>query len=235
MEPREENTQQQEQHREVVEAITPYKLKTHQKIYLPFKRLIAIFGSIMGIIVCTALLWWWVLPINAIVTKGHPFFNRHRIGKDGKAFVIFKFRTMKNNTDPHMSSTGNNMASQVTGFGKFLRATSIDETVQLFNIFVGQMSFIGPRPLIDVNPEDVLTINKRKENGSICLKPGLSGYAQIHNRAELDPVVKAEYDFKYLQKMSFCYSLFCCIPFNNRMFKEDSSFNILNFTKHFCG
>ena len=187
------------------QEITPYQLRTSQKIYLPFKRLISIFGSILGIIVCTALLWWWVLPINLIVTKGHPFFNRHRIGKDGKPFVIFKFRTMKNDTDPHMSSTGNDVSSQITGFGKFLRMTSIDETVQLFNIFIGQMSFIGPRPLIDVNPEDVITINKRKENGSICLKPGLSGYAQIHQRAELDPVVKAEYDRMYLERFSLWY------------------------------
>ena len=187
------------------QEITPYQLRTSQKIYLPFKRLISIFGSILGIIVCTALLWWWVLPINLIVTKGHPFFNRHRIGKDGKPFVIFKFRTMKLDTDPHMSSTGNDVSNQITGFGKFLRATSIDETVQLFNIFIGQMSFIGPRPLIDVNPEDVITINKRKENGSICPKPGLSGYAQIHKRGELDLVVKAEYDRKYLERFSLWY------------------------------
>lgn len=183
----------------------PYQLRTSQKIYLPFKRAIGIFGSIIGIIMCFALLWWWVIPINAIVTQGHPFFNRHRIGKNGKAFICLKLRTMRLDTDPHLSSTGNDVSSQITGFGKFLRMTSIDETVQLFNIFVGQMSFIGPRPLIDINPEDVLTINKRKENGSICLKPGLSGYAQIHQRAELDPVVKAEYDRKYLERMSLWY------------------------------
>ncbi len=182
-----------------------YELRTSQKIYLPFKRLIAIIGSIIGIIVCTALIWWWVLPINLIVTKGHPFFNRHRIGKNGKPFICFKFRTMKLDTDPHLSSTGSDVSSHITGFGKFLRMTSIDETVQLFNIFIGQMSFIGPRPLIDVNHEDVLTINKRKENGSICLKPGLSGYAQIHKRAELDPVVKAEYDVEYMRRMSFWF------------------------------
>ena len=185
--------------------VIPYKLKTHQKIYLPFKRLIAIVGSIIGILVCFALLWWWAIPINAIVTKGHPFFNRHRIGKNGKAFICLKLRTMRLDTDPHLSSTGNDVSGHITGFGKFLRVTSIDETVQLFNILAGQMAFIGPRPLIDVNPEDVLTINKRKENGSICLKPGLSGYAQIHLRAELDPIEKAEYDFKYLQKMSFWF------------------------------
>ena len=189
------------------EHLEPYTLRTSQKIYLPFKRIISIFGSILGILFCTALIWWWVLPINLIVTKGHPFFNRHRIGKDGKPFVCFKFRTMKLETDPHLSSTGNDVSGNITGFGKFLRVTSIDETVQLFNIFIGQMAFIGPRPLIDVNPEDVTTVNRRKENGSICLKPGLSGYAQIHKRGELDPIVKANYDRLYLERFSLWYDI----------------------------
>ena len=179
-------------------------MKTHQKIYLPFKRIIGIFGSVIGVIFCFALLWWWVIPVNAIVTKGHPFFARHRIGKDGKAFRCLKFRSMRVDADPHMTSRDDKMVEQITGFGKFLRATSIDETPQLLNIFVGQMAFIGPRPLIDVN-EDVITINKRKENGAICLRPGLSGYAQIHKRGELDPLLKAEYDYIYLLKFSLWF------------------------------
>ncbi len=182
-------------------------MRTSQKIYLPFKRLIGILGSIIGIIVCFALLWWWVLPVNAIVTKGHPFFNRHRIGRNGKAFICLKFRTMKLDADPHMSSQDKGVQEHVTGFGKFLRVTSIDETLQLFNIFVGQMAFIGPRPLIDVNDYDVITINLRKENGSIALRPGLSGYAQIHKRGELDPETKAMYDKIYLDHFSLWWDI----------------------------
>lgn len=182
-------------------------MRLSQKIYLPFKRLIGLFGSVAGIIVCAVLLWWWVIPVNAITTKGHPFFVRHRIGKGGKAFKFIKLRSMRLDADPHMSSTGGQAQSQVTRFGKFLRMTSIDETPQLINIFLGQMAFIGPRPLIDVNPEDAITINKRKENGSICLRPGLSGYAQIHSRAELDPLEKAKYDYIYYQKFSFWFDV----------------------------
>jgi len=181
-------------------------MKTSQKIYLPFKRLIGIFGSLVGILVCFVFLWWWVIPVNAIVTKGHPFFARHRIGKNGKAFRCLKFRSMRNDTNPHMTSRQEDISKNLTGFGKFLRATSIDETLQLFNIFIGQMAFIGPRPLIDVS-EDVVTINKRKENGSIVLRPGLSGYAQIHNRAELDPITKAEYDYIYFQHFSLWWDI----------------------------
>ena len=176
-------------------------MRISQKIYLPFKRFIGLFGSIIGIVVCFVLLWWWVIPVNAIVTKGHPFFARHRIGKNGKAFRCLKFRSMKLTANPHMTSRDKEVASSMTGFGKFIRRTSIDETLQLFNIFVGQMAFIGPRPLIDVS-EDVVTINKRKENGSIILRPGISGYAQIHKRGDLDPEMKAMYDGIYLEH--FC-------------------------------
>ena len=181
-------------------------MKKSQKFYLPFKRLIGIFGSIIGIIVCFIFLWWWVIPVNAIVTKGHPFFARHRIGKNGKAFRCIKFRSMKVTANPHMTSRDSGVEEQITKFGKFLRRSSIDETPQLLNIFVGQMAFIGPRPLIDVN-EDVITINLRKENGAISLRPGLSGYAQIHKRGDLDPETKAMYDGIYLQKFSLWWDI----------------------------
>lgn len=181
-------------------------MKKSQKVYLPFKRLIGLIGSVFGIIFCSVLLWWWVIPVNAIVTKGHPFFARHRIGKNGKPFRCLKFRSMKNDADPHMTSRNKELQNNVTGFGKFLRATSIDETLQLFNIFVGQMSFIGPRPLIDAS-EDIITINLRKENGSIALRPGLSGYAQIHKRGDLDPETKALYDGVYYEHFSLWWDI----------------------------
>lgn len=177
-------------------------MRTSQKIYLPFKRLIGIIGSLIGIIVCFALLWWWVIPVNAIVTKGHPFFARHRIGRNGKPFRCIKFRSMRNDVDPHMTSRDCYSKDSITGFGYFLRKSSIDETPQLLNIFIGQMAFIGPRPLIDVS-EDVITINVRKANGASKLKPGLSGYAQIHGRETVDPVLKGEMDGYYFNHFSF--------------------------------
>lgn len=179
-----------------------FEFKTSQKIYLPFKRLIGIFGSIIGILVCSVAFWWWVLPVNAIVTKGHPIFARHRIGRNGKAFRCLKFRSMKLSVDPHMTSRDGYSEDSITGFGKFLRKTSMDETLQLFNVLVGQMSFIGPRPLIDVS-EDVITIDRRKENGAIMLRPGISGYAQINGREVVDPIIKGDLDGLYFQRFSF--------------------------------
>lgn len=178
-----------------------YKLTVRQKVYLPIKRLIDLIGCIVGIVLCAALLWWWVIIVNCIITKGHPFFARHRIGKNGKPFRCLKFRSMKMSVDPHMTSRDGYSQDSITCFGKFLRKTSIDETLQLFNVFIGQMSFIGPRPLIDVC-EDVITINKRKENGAIHMKPGISGYAQVHGRAVVDPVQKGEMDGYYYRHFS---------------------------------
>ncbi len=183
-----------------------YKLKTSQLIYLPFKRMIGFFGSLLGILVCFLLIWWWVFPINAIVTKGHPIFARHRIGKNGKAFRCLKFRSMKLDANPHMTSRDGYNENTITSFGRFLRKSSIDETLQLFNILIGQMAFIGPRPLIDVS-DDIITINVRKENGAIILRPGLSGYAQINGREVVDPVKKGQMDGFYLNNFSFLMDL----------------------------
>jgi len=172
-----------------------------QKFYLPFKRLIDISGSMLGTFFCMAFFWWWVTIINLFVTKGHPFFVSKRVGKNGKEFGLVKFRSMKPDVDPNLTSMQSS-EENLTRFGKFLRKTSIDETLQLFNIFIGQMAFIGPRPLINFD-EDAITIKKRKENGSIALKPGLSGYAQMHKRASLDCISKADYDFEYFKNFSF--------------------------------
>lgn len=177
-------------------------MKTSQKFYLPIKRVIDIVGSLTGILLCSIFLWWWIIPINVIAVKGNPFFARHRIGKNGKAFRCLKFRSMTLDANPHMSSLDKEASEHLTKFGKFLRTTSLDETLQLFNIFIGQMAFIGPRPLIDVNEKDKKTIDLRKINGAISLRPGLSGYAQINDRAELQPEEKARFDGIYFQRFS---------------------------------
>ena len=177
-----------------------------QKFYLPFKRLIGIFGSFIGIIFCLVLLWWWVLPINIIATKGHPFFVQKRLGKHKKVFKLIKFRSMKFNANPNLApsdideSTQKNME---TGFGKFLRASSIDETLQLFNILGGNMAFIGPRPGAAVNEEELVVEREKYTPNAYDVKPGLSGLAQIYMKREHNPADKAKYDHEYVKTMSF--------------------------------
>ena len=99
-------------------------MKKSQKVYLPFKRLIGIFGSLIGIIVCFIFLWWWIFPINTIVTRGHPFFVHERYGKNKKIFKMIKFRSMKMTANPNLAPSDMDEETQKsmdTGFGRFLR------------------------------------------------------------------------------------------------------------------
>lgn len=173
-----------------------------QRFYLGIKRIIDIFGSVVGILFCFTFFWWWVFVVNTFVTKGHPAFTHKRVGKNGKEFNLVKFRSMRADVDPNLTSYEIKDEKELTtGFGRFLRKTSLDETLQLLNILVGQMAFIGPRPLIDKD-EDHITIEKRKENGSINIKPGISGYAQINGRTDISPEEKAELDGYYYNHFS---------------------------------
>ena len=176
-----------------------------QKVYLFFKRIIDIFGSILGIIFCLALLWWWVLIINIFATKGHPVFVQQRLGKKKKVFGLIKFRSMKMSAKEIAPSdmTPEVQASMDTKFGKFLRKTSIDETLQLLNIFVGQMSFIGPRPGAAHNEEELVRLRESYTPNAFDVKPGLSGYAQVMMNREHAPEEKAKYDHEYVAKLSF--------------------------------
>ena len=182
-------------------------MKTSQKIYLPFKRLIGIFGSIIGITVCAVFLWWWVWIINMFVTKGHPFFTQERLGKDKKIFKIIKFRSMVLTAKEIAPSdmTAKEQSLMYTKFGLFLRKTSIDETPQLFNILAGDMAFIGPRPGAAHNEEFLIECRDKYNPSAYAVKPGISGYAQIKMKREHDPEFKAYWDHKYVLRMSLWF------------------------------
>ena len=189
-----------------------------KKIYLPFKRVIAIIGSIIGIFFCIGLLWWWVIPINLIVTKGHPFFAQERYGKHKKIFKMIKFRSMKldaNSDLPPSEMDEETQKKMYTKFGSFLRKTSIDETPQLFNVFIGQMAFIGPRPGSAHSEEYLKECREKYTPNAYDVLPGISGYAQIKMKREHDPEFKAYCDHIYVKKMNlwfdfkiFIYTIF---------------------------
>lgn len=183
-------------------------MKKRQKIYLLFKRLIGIFGSIIGIVVCSIFLWWWIIPVNAMVTKGHPFFAQERYGKNKKVFRIIKFRSMKIDVDSNLAPSDMDIETQKkmdTGFGTFLRKTSFDETPQLINILIGQMAFIGPRPGSAHNEEYLRECREGYKPNAFDVKPGISGYAQIKMKREHDPEFKAYWDHMYVVRMSFWF------------------------------
>ena len=140
-------------------------------------------------------------------SKGPVFFKQKRVGKNKRFFNILKFRTMRIDT-PHDAPTHQlqDPTKWITKVGGFLRKTSLDELPQIFNIFVGQMSIIGPRPAL-WNQDDLVA--ERDKYGANNVKPGLTGWAQINGRDELEIPIKAKFDGEYVEKMSFAFDCKC--------------------------
>ena len=171
-----------------------------------FKRLIDIVLSFFGIIILALPMLLVAIAIKCD-SKGPVFFKQKRVGRNKKLFKILKFRTMRTDT-PHDAPTHqlSDPKKWITKVGGFLRKTSLDEIPQIFNIFIGQMSIIGPRPAL-WNQDDL--IEERDKYGANAVKPGLSGWAQINGRDELEIPVKAKLDGEYVQKMGFFFDCKC--------------------------
>ncbi len=158
------------------------------------KRLIDLVLSFFGLILLS-----WLFLILAIVVEiddpGPVFFKQKRVGIHMSPFYLHKFRSMKMST-PHDVPTHKleNPEQYITRIGRFLRKSSLDELPQIWDIFVGNMSIIGPRPCL-FNQEDL--IEERDRYGANDIKPGLTGWAQINGRDELEISVKAELDGYY--------------------------------------
>jgi len=165
-----------------------------------FKRLIDIVLSLVGIIVLIPV--WIAISLAIKVNSPGPiFFKQKRVGLHKKHFTILKFRTMRIDT-PRDTPTHllKNPDQWITRVGKFLRKTSLDELPQIFNILVGDMSIIGPRPAL-WNQYDLIA--ERDKYGANDIRPGLSGWAQINGRDELEIPVKARLDGEYVENLSF--------------------------------
>lgn len=162
------------------------------------KRGIDIVLSFLGLVL---LSWFYLIIIIAIKIDdpGPAFFTQKRVGKDKKFFPLHKFRSMKMCT-PHDTPTHllENPEQYITKIGKFLRKYSIDELPQIWDIFVGNMSIIGPRPAL-WNQDDLIA--ERDKYGANDVKPGLTGWAQINGRDELEIDVKAKLDGEYVEKL----------------------------------
>lgn len=132
-----------------------------------------------------------------IVNNGHPFFIQHRPGKNEKLFSIIKFRTMSNKKDVEGNLLPDNQ--RLTNVGKFIRSTSLDELPQLLNVIKGDMSLVGPRPLL---PEYLPLYNEFQRQRH-TVRPGITGYAQVNGRNAISWEKKFELDIYYVKKSSF--------------------------------
>lgn len=172
------------------------------------KRGLDILLATVGIIVLAVPMGLIALAIK-IDSKGHVFFKQKRVGLGKEHFEILKFRTMRVDTPKDVPTHQlSDPTKWITRVGKILRKTSLDELPQLFNIFKGEMSIIGPRPAL-WNQFDL--IEERDKYGANDVRPGLTGLAQISGRDELEIPVKAKLDGEYVEKMSFSYDVKCFI------------------------
>lgn len=170
------------------------------------KRILDFFMSLCGIIVLSPLLIILSIWIK-VDSKGPVLFKQKRIGKDKTYFSIYKFRTMYVDT-PHDMPTHllDDPDAFITKAGHFLRKTSLDELPQLFNILLGQMAVIGPRPAL-WNQDDLIAL--RGEYHANDVRPGLTGWAQIHGRDELEITTKAKLDGYYVDHLGFLLDVKC--------------------------
>lgn len=179
-------------------------MKNKHKPYGPyekyFKRPIDL---VCGLAAVTIFSWLYIILIilGTIFMRGNPFFIQERPGKDEKIFKLIKFRTMDN----RRNKNGELLPDEVrlNKYGRFLRKTSLDEIPEAFNIIKGDMSLIGPRPLL----VQYLPLYSEKQRHRHDVRPGLSGYAQVNGRNSITWTHKFELDCKYVEKITFFVDL----------------------------
>ncbi|MDC0118894.1 sugar transferase [Schleiferiaceae bacterium] len=165
-------------------------------IYPEFKRFIDVILSIILLFLLSPL---FLLLSTTIFLQdfGNPIFKQKRVGSDGNTFIFYKFRSMPLN-NPDVESHQRHLI-KITPFGKLIRRTNLDELPQFLNVLIGDMSFIGPRPPI---PSQVNLIDLRQSNGSLMLKPGLTGWAQVNSYDNMPEEHKAKLDGEYARRIS---------------------------------
>lgn len=167
-----------------------------------FDRLIALLALIV-----LAPLFLILMILIKIDSKGPVFFRQERIGIHKTHFMILKFRTMRVDTPKDIPThLMQHSEDYITKIGRFLRRTSLDELPQLINIVRGDMAIVGPRPAL-WNQQDL--IDERDKYGANDIRPGLTGWAQVHGRDELDIQTKARYDGEYAEKLGPIIDLKC--------------------------
>lgn len=182
------------------------------------KRIIDLILSFGGLVILSPVFLFVIIAIK-VDDPGPVLFTQKRVGQNKQYFKLHKFRSMKMCT-PHDVPTHmlENPEQYITKVGKVLRKTSLDELPQIWDIFIGNMSVIGPRP--GLWNQDLLTSERDKYRAN-DVKPGLTGWAQINGRDELEIPVKAKLDGEYVEKMSFAFDVKCFLGTISSVAKSD--------------
>lgn len=158
-------------------------------------RLFDFLFSFIGLSILSPILI--LLLVIGLIENGSPLFKQYRVGKNQKLFLLIKFRTMQRGTRSVATHLIN--PSMITPFGYFLRNTKLDELPQLYNVLIGNMSLVGPRPCLS-NQEEL--ISERKKKGVFNVRPGITGLAQISGVNMKTPALLAETDLEMIIKMN---------------------------------
>ena len=164
------------------------------------KRLMDFLLSAAGVVILSPLILA-LTGVGAIMMKGNPFFTQARPGRNEKVFRLVKFRTMTNEKGPDGKLLPD--AERLNGYGRFLRASSLDELPELFNILIGQMALVGPRPLL----VQYLPWYTEEEKHRHDVRPGLTGLAQVRGRNRIGWDERLAYDVEYVRNITFAGDL----------------------------
>ncbi|MEO6686983.1 MAG: sugar transferase [Dyadobacter sp.] len=193
------------------------------------KRFFDIISAAAGLIILSPLFVYLIL-ILCFFNKGKPFFFQHRPGLFGKSFVIVKFKTMVDISHGENKYVSDN--EKVTSFGKFLRHTSLDEIPQLWNVLKGDMSLVGPRPLLT----EYLSRYDQNQLRRHQVKPGITGWAQVNGRNEISWEEKFNYDLYYVDHLSFLFDLKILWTTSKKLlFRKNDAFNSNKIMEEFTG
>ena len=178
------------------------------------KRLLDFILSLIALVILSPILLVFIV-IGAIKMGGNPFFTQERPGKDGKIFKLIKFRTMTNKKDVDGNLLPDDQ--RLTSYGKFLRSTSVDELLELINILKGDMSIIGPRPLLVKYLPLYNDFQKHRHD----VRPGLTGYAQVNGRNSISWEERFKLDVDYVQNITFMGDVKIIFDTVYKVFKRD--------------
>ena len=178
-------------------------------------RLLDIFFAIIGLVASVPI--FFLLALICWVNNVPPLFYQQRMGKKLKPFILVKFRSMRPNTPSvatHLSE-----GSAILPFGSFLRSSKIDEAPQLWNVLLGDMSLVGPRPCL---PNQKRLINERKKRGVFKVRPGITGLSQVKGITMVSPKLLSKTDLKMIKQMNLFYYFYYILKTLLLIFKKRS-------------